>query len=90
MVTVIKRSGEEEPFKLDKIKTTLSATSDDAKIMLNESDINSIIKQVGDILNGDGKVKSHNIYVVLCGVLYTMGFTGLLEKYTQHISNAWK
>ena len=81
MLTVIKRSGVQQPFDAEKIKQSLIATGDEAKTPLNNSDIQDILNDVLAVLEGKEKVLSQHIFIILIGVLTTKGLTKIAESY---------
>lgn len=81
MLTVIKRSGREEPFDREKIYKCLAVTSDEAGLPLTEGDLQQIICEVESVLQGREKVYHYQISAVVAGVLYTWGFVKLAGAY---------
>ncbi len=90
MLTVIKRSGAKEAFDPNKIRRTLAATSDEAKKPLNAGDLDAIIKEVEDMLEGRESITSRQIYMLVIGALHLLKFHGLAGYYSAALGNAWK
>lgn len=89
MLTVVKKSGFEEQFNSDKIKTVLAATSDEAGKPLNDGDLKSIINELTQMLDGKKRVTSRHIYIMLVGILYHYRMYDVVKHYTGFPTNAW-
>lgn len=81
MLTIIKKNGQREEFCVNKIKSSLAASSDEAKQPLNESDLTSILHELQQILDGKTTVSTQQITVIIAGLLYLKGFIGVLQVY---------
>lgn len=81
MLTIIKRNGTSEEFSMNKIRNSLAASSDEAKQPLNESDITGMTEKLQAILKDKKDISSQQIEIIVCGLLYTAGFTGIMEQY---------
>lgn len=90
MLTVIKRTGRHEPFNVEKIKRVLANISDERNEPLNEGDLRGITRELESIIDQKASISSKHLYIIIVGILYTQGFTYILESYTRHVSNAWK
>lgn len=89
MLQVIKRSGKKEPFDSQKLRISLTATSDESGNILNESDINSIVLEMEKLVEEKTVVTSRQLYTMLVGILYTLSPV-LADLYCGHNENAWK
>lgn len=88
MLTVIKRSGKEEPFNIDKIKFTLGSASDEIKEPLTSGDINLIgrmlLDKIDDLKTPDNKIKAEQVYEALLETLKENFFHSLEKAYRRH------
>ena len=90
MLLITKRSGGVEPYDPEKVKSSIADISDEVGQPLNESDLNSIIRELGQMLEGKESATTRQIYVILVGILYTRGRQKVLERYVGYAKNAWR
>lgn len=81
MLTIVKKNGQQERFSIAKIKSSLAASSDEAKQPLNESDLAGIVSELEQILADKATITTQQIVVIVTGLLYIKGFTGVLKQY---------
>jgi transcriptional regulator NrdR family protein len=86
MLMVIKRSGREEIFDIEKIKSTLGIASDELGEPLTQSGINLIIEPVLKRLEGKNKVTSKEIFAEVVLSMRNNGFSALADSYTSKSS----
>lgn len=89
MLTVIKRSGKEEPFDSSKLKKTVIAAGEEIKHPFNESDINMLTGLVARCFDGRNKVTSKEVYNALIDCLRSEGFEDVAEAYINFADNSW-
>lgn len=87
MLMVIKRSGKEEAFEPEKIKSTLAAASDELKKPLATSDINIIASELNKRLEGKEKITSKALFELLVGTLRREGYIELANSYVSNSLN---
>ena len=83
MLTVVKRSGKHSE---DKIKSSLAATSDEVGNPFTEGDLNLIARELNRLLAEKTQVPSRDIRMMVCGILYSYGFKGVLEAYVKEVA----
>lgn len=89
MLTVIKRSGKEEPFDKSKLKKTITAAGDEIRRPLNESDINVLTELVMHRLEALETVRSKDVYEALIAAMRQEGFKDVAEAYIHFANNHW-
>ena len=89
MLTVIKRTGLEEPYNQNKITNSIAAVAEELGQPLNTSDIASIASEMEQLIAEKTKITSRQLYMILIGILITCGFTDIANSYIKHISNPW-
>lgn len=90
MLKVIKRSGAEQPFDPAKIKNSLAATSDEIRQPMGSRDLDAIVKELLELIEGRESVSSRQILIIISGILYVDGYRGVLEAYINFKDNAWR
>ncbi|WP_186429439.1 ATP cone domain-containing protein [Clostridium sp. BSD9I1] len=80
---VIKRDGRIEEFVIDKIRTSLARTSDEAKNPLTDGDLKVIEERIMRDLMAlkKDKIESRQIRDVILEKLNYCGFSGIARKY---------
>lgn len=81
MLTVIKRSGKEEPFSIEKIKNSTATASDELHQPLGSSDINNLAADLEQKLAGKEKVTAQELFDILIQTMRKEGFTELADSY---------
>lgn len=89
MLTVIKRSGKEEPFDPEKLKKTIIAADNDSVEPMNESDLKFIMSRVLERLEGREKITSREVYELLVGCMREQKFDFLADAYINFADNHW-
>lgn len=84
---VIKRDGRIEEFVIDKIRTSLVRTSDEAKNPLTDGDLKVIEERIMKDLKALQKdeVESKEIRRIVFEKLNYCGFSNIAKEYRQHI-----
>ena len=90
MLTIIKRSGEKEPFDPEKSKRSLAIASDGINRPIGESDLKMLTEELCGMLDGKTEVTSRQLNTMLTGLLYVWGFRDVAECYTKHTGNMWQ
>lgn len=90
MLTVTKRTGETESFSREKMGNSLINASDEVKQPLTEGDVESMMADMLRILDCKTEVRSRELFIVMCGILYARGFEDIAKAYKGHSSNAWR
>lgn len=81
MAMVIKRSGRQEAFDVQKIKNTLGTASDELGRPMSHSDIKLVVTPVLNFVTGRETVSSREIYDELIQSLRACGFHDLADAY---------
>ncbi len=85
---IIKKDGRLENFNINKLSTSLSNAAKDLDIILNESDIHVISKDVekviGDLRGEEGVTSSYEVIGVVIGTLNNERFTDVVKAYTEY------
>jgi len=79
--TIIKRSGKEEDFDIEKVKHSIAAASDELKRPFNVSDLNRLARCLEELLKGKEKITSREISIYLIGLMHLEGHPELAESY---------
>lgn len=90
MLTVIKRSGKQEPFSEEKVARSLANTSDEAGQAFTRGDVSSMVQELVRMLQEKTTVSSREVYVMIVGILFTRGFAAVAARYTGSQDNAWR
>ena len=87
---VVKRSGNIEKYKKDKIARSIKNSADESDIQLNSSDVNIIIKDITDrLFYGDDKKLTPTVEVrdMVIEVLKKDGYSKVSEAYENYAKN---
>lgn len=90
MLTVTKRTGEAEAFNEEKLSNSILNASDEIGQPLTQGDVDSIVADMRRILDSKAQVRSREIFIVVCGILYARGFEHIAKAYKGHSSNTWR
>lgn len=90
MLTVIKRQGREEPFNIEKIKTTLAAASDDFGQPLGSGELRNLADGILGQFAGKETVTAKEIFNAVLEALRSQGFGALATFYSESSLNNWK
>jgi len=86
---IVKRTGKIEDFDLSKIKTSILNSSSDANILLNNSDIKLLIREIEITLKNIRKLEPTTAYEVR-GIVYHVliknGFIRIAKAYMSDIN----
>lgn len=89
MLTVIKRSGKEEAFSIEKIKNSVAAASDELRRPLSSSDLQNLAGDIQKKLVGKEKITSRELYETVIFTMREQGFSELTDAYVGSKSNSW-
>lgn len=85
-MNIIKKDGRLEQFNLKKVKTSIENSANEVGIILNESDLSILVKDVETkLLNIRGKelnTSSYEVIGVVFSILKRDGFKEVLKSYT--------
>jgi transcriptional regulator NrdR family protein len=85
MLKVVKRRGNIVDFNPDKIRTSVANSAEDAKIYLNERELeliaNEVQKIISDVRGPDGTTSSYEIRGVVVRVLKNMGYKDIARLF---------
>ncbi|KAJ51287.1 transcriptional regulator NrdR family protein [Clostridium tetanomorphum] len=83
---ILKKKGNIEKFNEDKLKTSILNAARDSDNPLNESDINSISKDIVDTLKKLNKnyTSSYEIFGITVNSLKKNGFKNIAKQYANH------
>lgn len=82
---IIKKDGRIEEFNINKIKTSIDNAAKDVDVLLNESDLDILIKDVENTLKSMKRseivTSSYEVIGVIFTVLKRDGFNSVLKSY---------
>lgn len=81
MLTVIKRSGKEELFNIEKIKNSAAAASDELRQPLSSGDIQNLAVGVQKQLTGKEKISTKELFEIVVNTMRKEGFSELADAY---------
>ena len=87
---VVKRSGNIEKYKKDKIARSIKNSADESDIQINSSDVNIIIKDITDrLFYGDDKKLTPTVEVrdMVIEILKKDGYSKVSEAYENYAKN---
>lgn len=87
MLTVIKRSGTEEPFDPKKLENTLAAASDELGEPLSKGDIHLILSPVLRAVEAKQSVGVKELYELLVKSIEDAGFAPVARAYRSYSGN---
>ena len=87
---VVKRSGNIEKYKQDKLARSIKNAADRAGMQINTSDVDIILKDVADrLFNGDEKrlTKTAEVRDIVLEILKNDGFSKIGQAYADYAKN---
>lgn len=84
---VIKRSRRTEDFDIDKVRITLIRAAEEGNILLNNSDIELLIKLIKKKIFADfnGMIYTREVKAIILEELRKLGFNNLANLYENYI-----
>ncbi|NLL91683.1 MAG: hypothetical protein GX222_04595 [Ruminococcaceae bacterium] len=79
---IIKRSGQNEKFSLNKLRLSVTYASDRSGKPLNKGDLDVVVSEIMQIIGNRDSIKSVHIKMITAGVLYVLGFREISKQYS--------
>lgn len=89
MLQVIKRSGDYQPFNIEKIKNVIAQASDRIRQPMGKAEINLVANAVYEKLSSQESVTSREIYDAVVAQLRAGGYSAVADSYISGAGNFW-
>lgn len=78
-----KKNGDIEEYDINKIKRSIGNSAEDYKIMLTESDLSNICKDIDKVIKAEGKeeTSSYEVFGVVIFKLHELNYSDVLDSY---------